>query len=59
MDEMKWNTGPQFNTEASYFSIPTDAIGIGDSNEVTDGALKQLFVRRWRDSIWANGEPGN
>jgi len=21
--EMKWNTGPQFNTEASYFSIPT------------------------------------
>jgi len=20
---MKWNTGPQFNTEASYFSIPT------------------------------------
>jgi len=23
--EMKWNTGPQFNTEASYFSIPTPA----------------------------------
>ena len=22
--EMKWNTGPQFNTEASYFSIPTE-----------------------------------
>jgi len=21
--EMKWNTGPQFNTEASHFSIPT------------------------------------
>jgi len=22
--EMKWNTGPQFNTESSYFSIPTE-----------------------------------
>jgi len=23
---MKWNTGPQFNAEASYFSIPTDTL---------------------------------
>ena len=22
-DEMKWNAGPQFNAEASHFSIPT------------------------------------
>ena len=33
-DEMKWNTGPQFNAEASCFSIPTDVSLLDSSGDV-------------------------
>jgi len=44
--EMKWNAGPQFNTEASYFSIPTGVTCISQSSHWSSWAIP----RQWNVS---------